>query len=158
MKKALFALMAIALMVLVACAAPKAEEPAPVSDQPVAEPTPAPEPTPVAPIVTPSGSQLNLLTDVVCVNGKISAIVTNTGDTTWDVASDVDIVLNGGIDEVPGCDKESIAPGESTLCDSIDWPKVSNPGKINAVVVVADGSRQTVKTVCPEPATGITAE
>ncbi len=66
-----FALLAIALLVLVAaCMAPEEEEAAPV----VAPPEVVPEPTPITPEEI---AQLDLVTDAVCANGMISAVITN---------------------------------------------------------------------------------
>jgi|GEM_PF-4490780 len=144
MRKTLFALLAIALMVLaVACMAPEGEE-GPIGEVPPAEPV-----VPVEPVTVPV-AELELLTDVVCANGMISGVITNNGEEAWTLNEDIKVILNGGWDKEPGCDKTTIEPGESMVCDGIDFPIVQKPGKKNVVVVVADGSRATEEVYCPE--------
>lgn len=147
MKKALFALLAIALMVMAfGCMAPEEEAPAaPVVQD---EPLPEPEPTTTTPETTPSGAQVSMLTDVVCLGDRITATIANTGDADWVLNEDIKIILNGGWDKEPGCAAESLAPGENMVCDQIDFPIVQKAGKKNVVVVTAAGERQTEDIVC----------
>ncbi|MBW2963175.1 hypothetical protein KY306_00160 [Candidatus Woesearchaeota archaeon] len=146
MRKILVALLAIALMVLaVACMAPE-EEAGPIGEAPVAEPV-----VPIEPVTVPV-AELELLADVVCANQIISAVITNNGEEAWTLNDDIKVILNGGWDKEPGCDKETIEPGENMACNAIDFPIVQIPGKKNVLVVVADGSRATVEVYCQEAA------
>lgn len=150
MKKVLFALLVIALVALVACA-PEEEPTAPTT--PTTPTTPSTTPTapsdgetdtqPTTP-TAPAGGEL--LTDVNCMGDTISAVVTNVGEETWEIA-DIKIYLNAGIDEDPGCEKDSLEPGESTVCDQIDWPVVV-PDRKNVVQVIKDTYKATVEVVC----------
>ena len=147
MRKTLFALLAIALLVLVACA-PKEAPTEPIVQPPAEQPAVA-EPTPVAPPVSPKTGLLVPLSNVVCVGDTISAVVTNVGDETWVMGENVKIYLNAGIDKEPGCDKTTLEPGESTTCDGLDWPIVQKAGKKNILQVVAAGERyELVEVYC----------
>ncbi|MCK4588987.1 MAG: hypothetical protein KAT77_00970 [Nanoarchaeota archaeon] len=151
MKKALFALLAIALLVLVACA-PKepAPEPAPA---PVPEPEPAPAPVVIEPPVQEKTGLLVPLSSISCVGDTIIATVTNVGDEEWVIGENAKIYLNAGIDKEPGCEKTTLAPGESTVCDGIDWPIVQKAGKKNILQIVAAGERYAFEEVyCTESA------
>ncbi|MFC1801444.1 hypothetical protein ACFLZB_03190 [Nanoarchaeota archaeon] len=146
MKKTLFALLVIAMMVLVGCSAPEADDSAdttPVVDDTTTTDT-EPEPTPTVAV-----EDLELLTDVVCVNGKINMIITNNAEEDWTINDDVKIILNGGWDEEPGCDKEVLASGESTLCEEVDFPVVLDTRK-NVLVVRADGQTAKEEIYCEE--------
>lgn len=150
MRKILFALLAIALVVLVACSPKTAEPTAPVGDQPLAAPTPAEETT-ATDSVAPA-PELELVSNGVCADGLISVVVTNTNDVAWTLADDVKIILNGGWDKTPGCDQETLEPGQTTACSSIDFPIVNKPGKKNVLVVTAKGARGQATIICPEAA------
>jgi hypothetical protein len=146
MKKILFTLLVIVMMMLVGCSAPDGDDSAdttPVTDDTETVDT-EPEPTPsVAP------EDLELLTDVVCVNGKIHAVFSNNADKDWTINDNVKFILNGGWDEEPGCDKEVLSPGESTLCEEIDFPVVLDTRK-NILVVRADGQTAKEEIYCEE--------
>ena len=150
MKKALFALLAIALLVLVACAPKEAPEPEPVAPEP--EPT-VTEPVVTEPVVQEKTGLLVPLSGISCVGDTITATVTNVGDEDWVLGENAKIYLNAGIDKEPGCAETTLAPGESTLCDAIDWPIVQQAGKKNILQVVAAGERYAIEEVfCTENA------
>lgn len=145
MRKALFALLAVALLVLVACA-PK-EAPAPEPTAPVAQPEPAPAPVVTAPPVQEKTGLLVPLSSISCEGSIITATVTNVGDEDWVLGENMKIYLNAAIDKEPGCAETTLAPGESTVCDGIDWPVVLKAGKKNVLQVVAAGQRYAFEEV-----------
>ena len=145
MRKALFALLAVSLLVLVACA-PK-EAPAPEPAAPVAQPEPAPAPVVTAPPVQEKTGLLVPLSGISCEGSVITATVTNVGDEDWVLGENMKIYLNAAIDKEPGCEKTTLAPGESTVCDAIDWPIVQQAGKKNILQVVAAGQRYAFEEV-----------
>ena len=134
------------MMMLVACSAPEADDSAdttPVADDTTTET----ETEPTTPTV--AVEDLELLTDVVCVNGKLNMIITNNAEEDWTINDDVKIILNGGWDEEPGCDKEVLASGESTLCEEVDFPVVLDSRK-NVLVVREDGQTAKEEVFCGE--------
>jgi len=121
-------MVSIAALLLVGCGE-KMED---VQDvQPDTTPTPpAPvvpeqpqETAPVEPVVK-SGVDLGtteLLSDLSCADKVVTATVTNVGEEEVMVA-DIQFQVNAVPDADPVCDAEVLAPGESTVCSSLEAP------------------------------------
>lgn len=145
MKRILFALLAIALLSLVACA-PK--ETTPTAPTGPVTPAPAPAPEPAAPVEQPTapGALANPFVSATCVGEVIKITIANVNDVAWTLGENMKIYLNAGIDTTPGCEKEVLEPGETMTCDQIDYPKVF-PTRENVVQIVAAGERFTVSAI-----------
>ena len=108
------------------------EEPT-VTEPETTEPT-APAPT-EEPEVDASGEiqygTRGILSDVKCEDGKMSAIITNVQEEEMKVApntydTDVRIIVNGIVSKWFVCDKEVLASGEYTYCESLLGEEMSD--------------------------------
>lgn len=139
-------------------------EPEPVAPEPEPEPVVSPEDTVVSQggevtdEVVQEMTESGLAVDVQSADGfglscaemgdgtkKITVFVKNVGDMDWhfvktdEFNKNVGIMNRGIADPTPGCDKDTIAPGETAVCSSIDAGiipgenrvSLSAPNKVN---------------------------
>ena len=143
-RKLLFCILAVLVIALVGCK--KAPE-APVTPPPVVE-TPVVEepvlPTPEVP--TTYAGEKELVTNAVCANGKVGAVITNVLDTNVVLGTDVKFLLRGMVVKSPGCDKTELAAGESTTCTTMSGTVPLVPG-VNEVVVRVTGAKEGLASV-----------
>ena len=118
-----------------------AEVPAtPPAEQPAEQGLPEPE----AP--TEYKGEANAITNAVCSNGKIGAIITNIVDNKVTIGNELKVLLRGMVVKDPGCDKTSLEPGESTTCTAVNGPFQVVKGQ-NEVVVRIIGAKEAQATV-----------
>jgi len=134
MKKIITVLLLISVILMSGCKT--AEKPAEESVEtktpiPIETPPTPPEPVVTAPAVeeqpmetvTPVATETEythrdgMVNSVSCVDGKaIRFTLTNIEDDLWTISSDVMFYLNNVLDKTPECTKETLSPGETTIC------------------------------------------
>lgn len=79
-----------------------------------------------------------VFTQVSCEDMVISVVVKNTGDETWILQrvpggpwTNVGFMNRGVADATPGCEKDSIEPGESTVCSTIDMVVIEGENRVS---------------------------
>ena len=139
----IFCLLAIVGLLLGGCArkeAPVIEpEPVPVPDLPVEVPEPEvvePE-LPEAEVPTEyAGRGAEMISDVACSDGRISARLTNTGDSAVTVGRDMVVMLRGMVVLQPECETMALEPGQSTVCTKLNGPFPVAPGRNEIAVKI----------------------
>lgn len=93
---------------------------------------------PEAEVPTSYEGDTEMVTQAVCADGKVGAVITNVADKTLQVGTEIKFLLRGMVVKSPGCDKTELAPGESTTCTTMngDFKVVSGKNE----VIVRDGS------------------
>jgi hypothetical protein len=133
------AIVVIVILVLVFMRKP-AEEP----EAPVTEPT---GPTlPEAETPTEYAGEGEMVTNAVCADGKVGAVITNVADTTVTLNKEWKVLLRGMVVKDPGCDKTVLEPGESTTCTTLSGTFPLVEGK-NEIVVRMEGAKEGKATV-----------
>ena len=159
MKKILFVVLAMSLLLLAACKAPveeTVEEPvveapvveSPVVEEPVAEPELTGEPAPVE-TVTP---ELEMFSEARCLDEHIEAVLTNPTEETLTIGKDAKIIINGLLSSYPVCDQETIAPGESVYCEDITGPLTIRKGQVIKIQVNMKTERSVSVVDCTDEA------
>jgi hypothetical protein len=148
MKNVYYIVAAVIIVVIIAVyllrqpAAP--EEAAPEAPEaPEAAPEAPPEPEVPTEYV---GDEL--VSNVICADGKISGVVTNTGAETATLAKDIIIQVNAMPVVRPDCEKTVLAPGESINCDNLAGQFPVREAKPNQIVVKAKGQSAQATVTC----------
>ena len=136
-KKNLYYLIAVVVIVVVVAffmmRQPEAPPEVPPAPEPEAEPeTVLPEPE----VPTEYAGKAEMVTKAVCAEGKIGAVITNVGEDEVTIGKDMKLLLRGMVVKTPGCDKEVLAPGESTTCT-----------QLNGMFPVASGQNEVLVTI-----------
>ena len=140
-----YILAVIVIIIVVAAIAMKlgkepAQAPAPVIPGPTA-PT-----LPEAEVPTTYEGDAEMVTQAVCADGKVGAVITNVASETLTVGTEIKFLLRGMVVKEPGCDKTEVAPGESTTCTTMNGNFAVSSGK-NEVVVRIAGAKEGLATV-----------
>jgi hypothetical protein len=114
MKKVIVFVGALIALAIVLAACTPAEDTT-TSDVVPTETRTAPEPEPVM----MDYSDVEVLSSPVCADNSVTVTVTNNGDVDW-MVDDLEFRLNAAPDTSPDCDKDSISPGEDTVCSGLD--------------------------------------
>jgi len=101
---------------------------------------------PEAEVETEYAGEAEMVTSAVCAEGKIGAVITNVAEETVVLAKDVKMLLRGLVVKEPGCDKAELAPGESTVCTTLNGPFQVMPGQ-NEVIIRLTGAKEGKATV-----------
>ncbi|MBD3354565.1 hypothetical protein GF361_01110 [Candidatus Woesearchaeota archaeon] len=135
------AIVVIVILVLVFMRKP-AEEPAPA---------PAPEPEPEETLPEPEtpteyAGEGEMVTQAVCADGKVGAVITNVADVTAEYMVNWKAQIRGLVVKDPGCDKTVLEPGESTTCTTLNgnFPVISGQ---NEVIIRIAGAKEGKATV-----------
>lgn len=119
MKKTIMAFVLLLALILAGCKAPEEQVNETVEEQEVVV----------------EEAEANLVSNLNCANGVITATITNTGDKTIDLSKDIRVIVRGLVvaNKIIECEKTSLNPGESTLCSKLNgvYPVVEN----NAIVI-----------------------
>jgi archaellum component FlaG (FlaF/FlaG flagellin family) len=117
MKKTSMVCILLMVLILAGCKAPEDQVNETVEEEAVVE------------------EEANLVSNLNCANGVITATITNTGEETIDLSKDIRVIIRGLVvaNKIIECEKTSLKPGESTLCSKLNgvYPVVEN----NALVV-----------------------
>ena len=143
-KKNMYYLIA-AVVVIVVVAFLLMRKPAEVPATPPAE-KPAEQGLPEPEAPTEYKGEANAITNAVCSNGKIGAVLTNVADAKVVIGKDLKVQVNSLPVANPGCDKTELEPGESTTCTAVNGPFQVVKGQ-NEVVVRIIGAKEAQATV-----------
>jgi hypothetical protein len=87
------------------------------------------------------------LAGVACAEGRISAVITNQEGRDMEITKDIKLLIRGLVVTRPDCDKMTLAPGESAICDDISggFPLADS----NIIILRApDGVQEEATAVC----------
>jgi hypothetical protein len=87
------------------------------------------------------------LAGVACADNKVSAVITNQEGREMTIVKDIKILIRGLVVTRPDCDKMTLAPGESAICDDISggFPLAAS----NIIILRApDGVQEEATAVC----------
>ena len=87
-----------------------------------------------------------LISDAVCADGKIGAIITNIGEEEATIPKDIKILLRGMVVIDPDCEKMTLAAGESILCENVAGHFSTGTGKQQVTVILKGASAQATVT------------
>ena len=130
----LFCVLTLVLLIISGCKA--AEEAAP--EEPIAVEEPVKEEViqeTVIPETAIQGPTSETLSELRCVDSKIEAVITNTQDSSVELAKDIKIMINGLLVVDPECDSLILAPGASTFCSDLSGHLAIREGKTNTVKI-----------------------
>jgi len=122
-----------------------AEAPAEVPQAPVVEEPEAPV-LPEAEVPTEYAGEAEMVTSAVCADGKVGAVLTNVADQEVTLMDEWKVQIRGLVVKEPGCDKTTLAPGESTTCTNLNGPFPVVSG-LNEIVVRMEGAKEGQATV-----------
>ena len=122
----IYYVVAVVVIILIAVFMMKkpAEEPPAVEPTPEPEPVPEPE-TPTLPepeVPTDYKGEVEMVSQMACVDGVASGRITNTDNVAWVYGKDVKVLLRGLVIHDPGCEKMELEPGESADCTTLNGP------------------------------------
>ena len=127
MKKILFFILAIVLL-LTACKI--AEIPEETAEAESEEPAVAEEVIEETIVQEPSAV---ILSGLKCIDDKIEGVITNTQDQAAGLNKEIKIIINGLIVIDPECDKATLEAGESTVCSDLSGHFPIRTGKVNTI-------------------------
>lgn len=107
---------------------PIIEEPPAIPEQPIV----VEKPVIVEPTILPSNQTLS---QAKCVDGYISLVITNTFTQSFDIA-DIGWWITGKQYSNIVCDKETLNPGESTLCPQLNYYKMGSKRLVTANILI----------------------
>ena len=136
------AVIAVLMFVFMKKPAEEPEPAAPVEEPEVEETLPEPE------VATEYEGEEEMVKNAVCSDGKIGAVITNVAEETMTVSEDIKFLLRGLVVKEPGCDKEELAPGESTTCTSLNGPFQVVEGKNEVVIRLARAKEGLATVTC----------
>ena len=140
------AIVVIVVVVLLVINRQPPEEAPPAVPAPAPAPEPEPEPVLPEPEVPTEYVGAELVSNAVCANGKIGAIITNVGEDTVSIGKDLKILMRGLVIKEPGCDKDELAPGEQTTCTTLNGVFPVIDGK-NEILIRSIGGLEGKATV-----------
>jgi len=118
MKKTIMALVLLLALILAGCKAPEEQVNETIEEEEV--------------VVQ---EEAELVSNLNCANGVITATITNTGEETIDLSKDIRVIVRGLVvaNKIIECEKTTLKPGESTLCSKLNgvYPVVES----NALVI-----------------------
>ena len=149
-KKNMYYLVAVVVLVVVLVAVFMMRKPAEV---PVAPPAPVEEVEegpvlPEAEVPTEYAGEAEIVTQAVCADGKVGAVITNVADVEVTLMKEWKVLLRGLVVKEPGCDKTVLAPGESTTCTTLNGPFPVVSGQNEVVVRIADAKEGKATVTC----------
>ena len=149
-KKTMYIIAAVVAIVILLVIFMQLRKPAEIPEAPAEVPAAEPEPElPEVEVATDYIGEGEMISQVACIEGKISGKLTNVGDETLTVGKTMTIQLRGMNVLDPGCDATELASGESTTCMNLNgfFPVVSGQ---NEIVVRASGGKEGKATVTCE--------
>ncbi|MBW2965975.1 hypothetical protein KY342_02620 [Candidatus Woesearchaeota archaeon] len=87
-----------------------------------------------------------LISDAVCADGKIGAIITNTGTESASIPKDIKILLRGMVVIDPDCEKMTLSAGESITCENVAGHFPTGTGQQQIMVRLKGAEAQATVT------------
>ena len=145
-KNTMYIIAAVIVIVIIALAVwqPWAKKEPVVNEPVVQEPE---EPTLPEPEVPTDYEGDALVSDAICVGGKIAATITNTGTANAVIGKDMTVSVNSLVVKNPGCEVSELEPGQSTRCSNMNGNFKVRTGK-NEVLVRTSAEQGQATVTC----------
>ena len=137
----------VIVVVLIAIFMRGPKEEAPTAPTAPTEPTAPVVPEPTVPTEYVGDKTIS---NAVCIGREIQATITNIGSESVEIGRSMTIQVNGNAVARPGCEKTTLAAGESIYCDNLAGTLIGlvRPGKQNEIVVKLKASSAQATVTC----------